>query len=540
VEYRTQLRLKIESTGPLTRPALVAHADRLRNPDLLADTPQATAWRDAWAAGRLWAGIADDNIVHLTTRGMAARDDAALLEAAAAAYAHASAVHPAQHEASAAAEELRARRAVLAANLQESQAQQAQTAAALGEVATDAERTEAVTLAEDLEIQRADLAAALETQRAELAALMSAEVPRGVVDPSAAPAALKQDALYQEDREEFRAVALQYRSELTVAMLLLEDPAKQLQKAFSDLADSLAEQQALEPPAEVRAALEPAAADVQSALQVLAPFIEDWRTRVNTTQEMDVREDVLALVESQNSASDAARRAADQLAALVHQLAERIDALAPAGAGSTRAVVVAAMLRGAHASLKNATDAFAAAAEKTALPANFQLDALDRKLRGLRTRITTREEALAQQLQLEADRAARDRHAAEITRRQEEVRLLERQREEAVTALMAALDRVRALDERVRRRGTLEIDAREREGEIAWLTRRVAELDDALARAEQQHGGPQRVTFEPAASAAVPSQRASGAALAAVFTFGAIWGVFGLLQLRWPAGSRRR
>ena len=241
--------------------------------------------------------------------------------------------------------------------------------------------------------------------RAGLAVLVAAEVPHRSVDPAAVDQALVEDTIYREDREEFHAVALQYRTELAIGMLLLVDPIKTMNKALRELAGSLAEQRALDPPAEIGALLEECATAVSQAQGRFTPLGGQWQAWLDTVQNIDVSADVVALVGQQNQASETARRLAEEDAALVDQIGSKIETLGGRG-GGTREVVVAAVLRGDQAGLKTAMEAFSAAAGKTATAENFELDAQDRKLRGLRMRLNSRRDTITQQLQLEADRAA--------------------------------------------------------------------------------------------------------------------------------------
>ena len=118
----------------------------------------------------------------------------------------------------------------LEAALTASRAQQTSATAELASAPNPQDRDEASGAADQAEAELKDISTALDQRRAELAALVAGDVPLGSVDPADAEKALTEDAIYQEDQKEFQGVALQYRTELSVAMLQLVEPLQAVKK----------------------------------------------------------------------------------------------------------------------------------------------------------------------------------------------------------------------------------------------------------------------------------------------------------------------
>lgn len=524
--YRAAIALRITTADTTWSDAAARHRAQLLDPQLLAGGPGdlAASWREACEQNRVAAPAAADEPVLRLTLTCAGPDEAdRLLRAATNAYIQRVESGAVGADAPAALPDLISRRTALETALQELRQQQAAEAAEAPAATDEEARRQAAARAERLEAELADITRTLEGQRGELAALVAAEVPRGSVSPGEIDRALEQDAIYREDREEFRAVALQYRTELAVAMLQLVDPAKQTDQALGKLAGVVQEQQRLEPPADIRGGLEACAADVANARAQLGSFLAQWHAWLDVARNLDVREDAASLVNQQTTAADAARQQADAIVALVDELGARIDGLDSVGSGGTRQVVVGAVLRSEHATLAAAGEALQAAAARISPTDNIELNAHDRKLRGLRIRVAQRREAVAQQLQLAADLAARDAHAAAVEQLRAGVRALERRREEAVTGLMGTLRTLRDLDDAARRRGELAVRAQQRAAEIAWLEGRQADVDTELSALRQRQARPDRVEPGEVTVERVSARPVGAAALAGVATFGGVW-----------------
>lgn len=524
--HRASIVLRVATSDPARSEALFRHRTLLLDADLLAGAPSGidAAWRQACAQNRVTVVAGrDEPTLQLSVNSSRAAGARQLLQAAADAYAHRVENGAAATEPPAAQADLISRRAVLAAALRELRQKQAADETEAAIAADDNAREEARAVADRLEAELAEVTKALEQQRGELAALMAAEVPRGTVSPAEVDRALAEDTIYREDREESRAAALQYRTELAVAMFQLVDPAKTVGQTLAKLTGVLQEQRGLDPPAEIRAVLEACAADLAHTQAQHAAFLGQWHAWLETVRSLDIREDVAGLVNQQSAVADAARRQADALVALVDNVGARIDGLDSAGTGGTREVVVAAVLRSEHGALATVGEAFQAAAARISPTDNLELNAQDRKLRGLRMRVAQRREAVTQQLQLSADLAARDAHAAAVEQLRTGVRALERRREDAVTGLMGTLRTLRDLDGAHRRRGERAVQTQQRAAEIAWLERRHADLDAELNGLLQRQMQPDRVDAGEITVERVAPRPLGAAALAGVAAFGATW-----------------
>jgi hypothetical protein len=534
--YRASEEMGITTVNPAVAEVTAQHRRRLLDPYLLRDEqlPEevVAAWQAAVEQGRVTVVTAETQPaiwLHVTTPRP--EDSRRLAAIAGEAYARrvqtrAEAPLPPEYA------DLMSRRQQLEADLQARRQQQAADQALLADRSELDRREQAQAAVDRLESELTELASSLEQERAELAALLSAGVPRGDVRPAEVEKALSEDAIYVEDRKEFQAAALEYRTELAVAMLLVVDPATGVLRALGELANTLQEQRALDPPTEVGAVLEDCAAEAGRAQELLSGFVNQWRAWVDSVQTADLSGDVTTLVSQQNRAADAARRLADEVVAAVDRLGARIETLASGGDGRTREVVVAAVLRGDHAALKSAVEALLSAAGKTALSDNFELDARDRKLRGLRQRLDNRQAAIAQQLQLQADKTASDRHLAEVEQVRQRVRELERRREELVTAIAAGLRMLREVDQVARQRDQVELRAGQRQAEIEWLSARLDELDHELAGARQQGPQSDRVSVGRPLVERIGPARYRNAALAGAGVFAVTW-----LACAWTAAA---
>jgi hypothetical protein len=540
--YHATARIEVVTESPALAEVAAAHRAQLLDPHLLDVLPSETNLAPAWSAacedGRVTARAADgDSVLWLCVVAGDPTSARRLIVAACTAYSqrlqveHYGAGLPPRYR------ELILQRERLEATLQSLRPQRAADEAALATLPALPERSEVSAAVDQLEAGLMEVATALDQQRAELAAIVALEVPRGTVDPTQVDQTLAQDTIYREDQQEFRAAALQYRTELAVALLQLDEPGKAVQKALAQLAASLQEQRMLEPPPDVAAVLDDASASVSAAQAGFAAFVTQWRAGQEELQKAGPAEDVAALVAQQSTMADAARRAADGSLALVNQVGARIEELSGGGDGSTRRVVVAAVLRADHDALKAATESFGAAAAKTALTENFKLDAQDRKLRGLRMRLNNRREAVGQQLQLEADRQAREQHTTEVAEIRDQVRQSERRREELVANLVVALRQLRTLDDAARRRDEVAVQGRQRAAEIGWLEARSAEIAQELADAQQEAPAPDRAEIGPPTVETVAPGRVRNTILVGVAAFAAVWLVCALMN---PGPLHRR
>ncbi len=527
------------------------HRDALLDPALLAGTPDATAWQQACAAGRVRTTVQERPpglmlCVDDTDRARAAR----LAAAATHTYADRLAAVPAAERLPWPFDRLAAWRRRLADELVTLRARREAAAAAIAALPPPEELEQARAASAAREARLRDTLRELESARAGLAALLATQPPPVAVPPADIDAALAADEIFREDQAEFRAVATQFRTELTVNMLLAVDPARAASRTLAQLVATLTEQRDLDPPPEIRGPLEEILSEAQQLETRASRFVDEWRAATDAVQSVavgrdasvsaaapadatrDTRDEGLRLVELQTQAADRVRQLADAVAALAARLGERIETLTAEGGGSTRAVVVAAVLRGEQAAVQAAAEALANAAGRVVLTQNFELDALDRKLRGLRGRLAQRREAVAQRLQVEAERAARQELQARIDAARQHAHDLERQREEQVAEVLAGLRSLAETDATAQRRGTRVAELAGLDSQLAVQSELAAQLDEQLETARRAGPAPDRLVPGPVTVAALPSGRETRAAAAAAAAFVAAWLATAALTLR--------
>jgi chromosome segregation ATPase len=154
---------------------------------------------------------------------------------------------------------------------------------------------------------------------------------------------------------------------------------------------------------------------------------------------------------------------------------------------------------------------------------NPELEIQDRKLRGLRMRMNQRQEAVAQQLQLQADDALRAKHTAQVDAARETTRSLDQRRQELVTEILATLQKLRAAEDAARRRGEIEVQVQQLDTEIEWLRSRVASIDTQIAELRAQQPPPEKVEASEVLVSDTQRTRYTGAALAGGVAFAAAW-----------------
>lgn len=314
-----------------------------------------------------------------------------------------------------------------------------------------------------LETERREAADRLTVVRGELDDLLSGRRPEGVIDPAALAAALEEDVVHQEDIREMAEQIRRYRTELAVAMIAMLEPVSSLRGRAAELRTLIAEQRGLQPPPGVATILEELAGEAESFEVFVADLSNQWSSRRTELERnagsrsavADLDQALVQLVDHQQQVADLARRLLARLSGLSQNLTQNIARLTGESGGGTRAFVVAGLLRSVAAALAEQSRAAEDAAAATDPTTSFQLDACDRQLRGLRTRMQQRRDALRQQLQLEADRDASASHAAATDRLRAEIVQIESRRENAIATLAEKLEELRQLDEQEARRATL-------------------------------------------------------------------------------------
>jgi hypothetical protein len=155
----------------------------------------------------------------------------------------------------------------------------------------------------------------------------------------------------------------------------------------------------------------------------------------------------------------------------------------------------------------------------------------------LRTRLKQRRDLVAERLQLEADRVARERHAARAETAREQVVQLERRREELVTQLMAKLEHARKLDAAARNYDSLLAKVERRDAEIAEITEQLRSLEAKLAETQPEGADPDRASVGEISVARVSQGRYRSASLVAGGACVATWLICAMMIVRTP---RRR
>ncbi|MFH1748745.1 MAG: hypothetical protein ABIG44_17050 [Planctomycetota bacterium] len=314
-------------------------------------------------------------------------------------------------------------------------------------------------------------------QQEQLNTLLSTPSPTGTVEPAEYQQALTDDEMYLEDISQSRVIAREYRSELAVAMLLVVDPVKDGRRLLDQFSDALSEQRDLQPPPTVAAVLEESTEEVAALARRMAAFADDWHVQLARLRQMNSAEDVVALIKQQAVAAETAGEIGRAARQLVDGLLARFNKMDDQTAGGTREVVVATVLRSELSGLTLVVDKLTEAVDQLDLSNNFQLDALDRQIRGMRRRLEHRESEVRRELQIKADEAARRDRDERIAMLQEALQAHERQRDDLITRYLAHIDELRRLDAEVARRLEIEVAVRDYDKKIAELRQDVAVIE---------------------------------------------------------------
>lgn len=537
--YRAQALLRLTTAGPAER-AAAEHAARIMTAGLLEShiaTPESAAGlraareRDGFAARPTEQGAG----IELELGG---RDAAAAQRVASdAATAYATMVNTTGPAAVApdAFADLEARRSAAREALEKSQAAATLAEAELKKLADPATRDALVADVAGLRRRHDELNAALAAAREELAGVLGGGEVRGLVKPEEVDAALRSDDVYQEDTKEFRLATREYQNELAVAMVLLVDPLKSAREASHALGEVVDEQRQLSPPTAIAAILESIATQLTQFQEESAKFAQEWETARHAVEHLRVQDDVVELVQQQSEAARGSRRITQQCQGLLAELKRQVDAIGGEGNGGTREIVVASVLRSELAKLTEQFEGLRPAADATDTTTNFELDARDKKIRGLRTRMTARKAAVTEQLQAQADFAAQQDRGSHTETLRVRTRSLEQERDETVATLVKRVDELRGLDESVAQRQRTQSTLDANRGEEARLTAQIRQLDDAIAQAKRSGPTPDRI--EVGEIATVQSgglHRVRNALIGFVGAAALSWGVCLLLLVRNP------
>ena len=543
--YRSSATLLIDSQrGPATAVA-AEHVARILSPgrmeSTLRDPELAESWAVALADRRISVTPAKDRPA--LELAVTAPDSAVarhLARAAAEGYRDQVNSAPAEPRPASFVADLIERRASVEGELADWHAHRQASADALKDLADQPQRHNCQAEVQQLQADYVQVTQALEAKRRERESLHAQDTPRGNVAADAYERALAADAVYQEDLKELEAEARKYRTELAFALVLLVDPLAELRKAARSLATTLTEQKELKPPPTVLAVLEACGTQAETFHEESAEFTQAWERRRQALERWEMEDGVVGLVRQQEAAADVARRFLERARALVGQLGTHVEGLAGEGSSGTREIVVAAVLRADLGRLSQRLATLTEATAATDVTVNFRLDAHDRQLRGIRTRLQDRREAICRQMDEQADRQARSRHTERLAELANTVGELEQQREDLLLGLAGKLEELRSLDEQLLERQGVETDVRQADAAIERLATQLTRLDATLEQARR--GGPrpdriqQDIPIHEEQTAGV--QRYRNAGLAAAGVFATAWLISLLMILKNPLRPR--
>ncbi len=415
----------------------------------------------------------------------------------------------------------------LAESQQASEKSLSSNKATRGQLPSPAERSAVVDRAAEAQRELAEVSKSLDRERAALAVLVATESPATAIDPAALQKALDADPIYAEDLQELKDAGTRFRAELQVSLLMLSEPVDALGRTIAKSIGAVGEQIALGPPDSLRETLDAWQAALAAADERNDAFAVTYRRHVKDIDGFALRDDaleagVLELVRGQGAITQSVDDFAAKAAGLVEDLTKRASTAAEQS-GSTREIVVATALRAELSALKSAVEAIGAAAKRCATRDNVELDAADRQLRGLRTRIKERRDLVDGRLRMEAQRSARETLDTQISAARERVRTLDTRREQLVSASLAALDEVRRLDEAARQWDGLSAKIETAETEIARTSEALRELDERLAEIKRRSAEPDRVSAGPVEVSSVETGRGANAFVAGLGAAVATW-----------------
>ena len=542
--YRGTALLRIRNESGSQKPLAREHAAALQSPGLiegaLSDPVLKSAWVAALEAGRVRVVPASDGAEMVLAIDQADRALArAVVDAAADAYMRRVNSVPTGMADPDSYRDLSARDAAVHAELSGSEQRLAEWLPKLEQSPMPQEHERLLREVTASRQALDDSIAGLEQARESRATLTARGVPRGMIDPQAFEQRLSADRSYREDGADLDGVKRSYRDELAVALVPLSKPLDEMIAALEAFEQAAQQQLELNPPAQVRPAVEECATLLEERRARLTHFARTWRGWRQKVKRPDAADDVVGLVTLQTTASEGAGRTINLLRAMLVDIDKSIGGLAEGGGGRTRGVVVATELRRHFNDLSDRFDALAYAGRNMDLTSNFRLDAQDRRLRGVRKRMNHRRETVRAQMQLEADQLARRQHERRLAELRRTIDALERRRGSLVVGLVDQADALRELDGQLRVRRGLESQI---EGERRREQRLQSELEQiAAALAEARRSGPKPDRIEIAALRTEPiagMNRGRNTALVGGASFAAAWLVCLLMIIKNPLRRR--
>ena len=433
-----------------------------------------------------------------------------------------------------------------AANLRDEERQATQRSGSLRErlaATPEVDTAAAVTGLDELRAEQTRTVDELTRARARFSALTAETYPRGLVPAGAVEKELAGDEMFQQDSSELSTVAIQYRAELLGAVAGPIEPTAALGTALRSFRRVLGEQLALSPPESVARVLEDGVDLVETTTQRVEEFASSWRKLGPMLERIELPQAAVELLAQYDAAADSARKALRDSEESLGSVKKRLDELQSLGGGSTREVVVLAVVRGDFTSLIAALANFAEAIRNTDVATNFQLDALDRQMRSLQKRLAERPEAIRERLQIAADQMAQEQHAQEIAATREHVHTLEEQREAGAAKLIATMEQMQrdqtAALERARIVAELEEIESGHQRRVQELSRLEADLHAARTAAAGVKPDVLALAGPIEASVSNPGPRIMSAGLAALGAFGLTWLLCFMMVVRNPIRTSR-
>lgn len=356
-----------------------------------------------------------------------------------------------------------------------------------------------------------------ETARDELARLQLQGAPHGTVSEEQAGAALDADAAYQEDRRELLATVREYRTELAVAMVGVEEAARELRASVQALLRTLTEQRDLHPPQPVLLVIEEALRVSDEHDHALAEFLQRWSEGREFVERTATDAQTEELLKAQPDLARSAGEIVQGTQSLAKKLDQSVAGLTQSGEAGTRGTVVASVLRGELGRVSSRVRETAEAGKAVDTASNVRLDALDRQVRNLRTRLRDREAALLAEVQARADRDVRAAYEQRVAEAAKRVQTAQTQQQARLDALLAHYAEAGARQPEPDPRAELDVRRTLLQGRLRRAEQRLGEVQGQEPRVECERLAAGDVSVETVAGQ--HRQRNAGIAGAAGFMF---------------------
>lgn len=356
-----------------------------------------------------------------------------------------------------------------------------------------------------------------ETARDELARLQLQGAPHGTVSEEQAGAALDADAAYQEDRRELLAMVREYRTELAVAMVGVEEAARELRASVQALLRTLTEQRDLQPPQPVLLVIEEALRVSDEHDHALAEFLQRWSEGREFVERTATDAQAEELLKAQPDFARSAGEIVQGTQSLAKTLDQSVAGLTQSGEAGTRGTVVASVLRGELGRVTSRVREAAEAGKAVDTASNVRLDALDRQVRNLRTRFRDREAALLAEVQARADRDVRAAYEQRVLEAAQRVQAAQTRQQARLDALLAHYAEAGARQPEPDPRAELDVRRTLLQGRLRRAEQRLGEVQGQEPRVECERLAAGDVSVETVSGQ--HRQRNAGIAGAAGFVF---------------------